>query len=234
MPKKSNQKVERSYFEMFHKDYPLPMGSIIYGDKPDVILEGERKIGIEITNFFLEEGNLPESEQVQRKAREKVISDAQRMYQASNRKKVEFTLGFDKTNPIRDQKSLVKKIVELAKYVEGWKTGGIRKDIFQEIPELSSVYLNAEEYTDARWKIVQGYRTPIMSTEKLRNIVKEKEDKSKEYKRCDTYWLLVVVDFVDRAQDQEIQIDEFEKIDSDVFEKIVVYKTLFGHVLETK
>src|SRR5258708_5925101 len=103
MPKKSKQERERYYFEMFRNDYPLPIGKICYGDKPDVILEGGRGIGIEITNFFLEEGRLPESEQVQSKAREEVVSKAQRIYQTRNGKKIELTFGFDKANPIRDQ-----------------------------------------------------------------------------------------------------------------------------------
>ncbi len=71
-----------------------------------------------------------------------------------------------------------------------------------------------------------------MSVEKLRAIVKDKEDQSGGYQHCDAYWLIVVVDFIDRAQDQEIQIDNFEKIASTVFEKVIVYKTHFGHVLE--
>ena len=52
MLKKSNKEIEQYYFEMFSRDYPLPIGTIEYGDKPDVILTGVRKIGIEITNFF--------------------------------------------------------------------------------------------------------------------------------------------------------------------------------------
>jgi hypothetical protein len=176
MTKKSKQEIEQYYFEMFRKDYPLPIGKICYGDKPDVILEGERKIGIEITNFFLEEGNLPESEQVQRKAREEVVSKAQRSYQMENGRKIELTFGFDKAHPIRDQNKVVKKIVELAKRVEGWETGEIRKNIFQAIPELSFAYLNAKEYEDSRWRVVQAYSVPIISIENLREIVKIKED----------------------------------------------------------
>jgi len=70
--------------------------------------------------------------------------------------------------------------------------------------------------------------------EKLRAIVSDKEAQSKSYQRCDAYWLVVVVDFIDPAQDQEIQIDGFEKIASTVFEKVIVYKTHFGHVFEAK
>ena len=136
MPKKSNKEIEEHYFEMFRRDYHLPVGSICYGDKPDVILNGERKIGVEITNLFLEEGNLPESEQVQREAREKVVSEAQRIYQEGHGKKIELTFGFTNAKPIRDKRKFVKNIVSLAKRVEGCETGHLSRDIFKDIPEL--------------------------------------------------------------------------------------------------
>jgi len=230
----SNQDIERHYFEMFLKDYPLPPGTIIYDDSPDVIVEGERRIGIEITNFFREEGSLSESEQAQRKLRDKVVSEAQRVYQAGNGKKIEITFGFDKANPIRDQKKLVRKLVELAKHIEKWETGEITKDTFKAIQELSFVYLNAKEYEDARWRVVQVHHVPVMSRDRLIDIVRDKEIRANKYKKCDAYWLLVVVDFINSAQDQEIQIDGFDKIQTEIFEKVIIYKSLFGHILEAK
>jgi hypothetical protein len=230
----SNQDIERHYFEMFLKDYPLPPGTITYDDSPDVIVEGERRIGIEITNFFLEEGSLSESEQAQRKLRDKVVSEAQRVYQAGSGKKIEITFGFDKANPIRDQKKLVRKLVELAKHIEKWETGEIIKDTFKTIQELSFVYLNTKEYEDARWKVVQVHNVPVMSRDGLIDIVRDKEIRANKYKKCDAYWLLVVVDFINSAQDQEIQIDGLDKIQTEIFEKVIIYKTLFGHILEAK
>ncbi len=73
MPTKTNQEIERYYFEMFREDYTLPSGTIIYRDRPDVIVEGESRIGVEITNCFLKNGSLPESEQVQSKCRGKNV-----------------------------------------------------------------------------------------------------------------------------------------------------------------
>lgn len=234
MAKRSKQEIERCYFEMFRRDYRLPEGAIIYGNKPDVILEGKRKIGIEVTNFFLENGSLPESEQVQKRAREAVVSKAQNIYLANGGKRIEFSFSFDKVAPIRNQETLANKIVTVAKNVDGLETGSIRKDVFKEIPELSDVYLNAKEYEDPKWRVVQCYSGQLMSMDKLRAIVSTKEEQSKCYQRCDTYWLVVVVDFIDRAQDQEIQISGFENIVSTVFEKVIVYKTCFGHVFEAK
>lgn len=84
MSKPSNQDIEKYYFEMFRTHYPLPSGTITYKDTPDVILDGVRKIGIEIKNFFLEDGSLSESEQTQNGLREKVVSSAQQTYLAEN------------------------------------------------------------------------------------------------------------------------------------------------------
>ena len=61
----NQQDIERYYFEKFQRSYLLPPGLICYADKPDVRIEGPRKIGIEMTNFYVTAGTLPASEQVQ-------------------------------------------------------------------------------------------------------------------------------------------------------------------------
>jgi len=230
----SNQDIEKYYFEMFRKDYPLPSGTLIYADSPDVVIDGERKIGIEITNFFHKPGNLPESEQIQGGWRGKVVSEAQRLYQLKYKRKFEISFGFDKSCPIRDQKSLVDQLIDLATQIQNCETGQIGRNYFKHIPQLSFVYLNNQEYEDTKWRIVQVHDVPMLAMERLVDIVKEKEQRSKKYEKCDAYWLLVVVDFMNPAQDQEIQIDTFRKVETEVFERVIVYKTLFGHVLEVK
>jgi len=232
MVRKSNKEMERYYFEKFRRDYPLP-GEPDYGDKPDVILKG-KKIGIEITNFYLDKGDLPESEQRQSKLRELVVSKAQQIYLANGGKRIELSFTFDKERPIRDQGQLAKKIAELAKSIEGRMAGVINKENFKEIPEISFVYLNPEEYEDTKWQVVQCYSGSVMDRAKLEEIVQAKEAKVKDYQPCDAYWLLVVVDFMNPAQDQEIEIDGFEKINSTTFEKVFVYKTISRQVLEAK
>ncbi|MFH1983786.1 MAG: hypothetical protein ABIL58_18250 [Pseudomonadota bacterium] len=234
MGKSSNQEIEKYFFEMFRKDYPLPSGNVVYGDSPDIVMDGERKIGIEITNFYHKPGSAPESEQIQNSWRGKVISEAQNFYEKQNGKKFEISFGFDKSNPIQNQKDLIKQIFDLATQIQNCETGQIRTDYFKQIPELSFVYLNNKEYRDNKWRIVQVYDVPILKMKRLLKIVRDKEHRSKKYEKCDAYWLLVVVDFMNRAQDQEIQVDNFEKVETDVFERVIVYKTLFGHVLEAK
>jgi len=234
MGTKSNRDIERYYFGMFCRHYQLPDGTIAYGDKPDVILDGERKIGIEITIFFLEDGTRPESEQVQRIAREAVVSKAQKLYVRDGGKRIKLSFSFDKANPIRDQEKLPKKLAEIAKKIEGQKTGEVSRNLFKDIPEVSFIYLISKEYEDAKWDVLQCYTGQIMSLEKLRTIVNKKEEQSKHYQPCDAYWLVVVVEPMDRAQDQEIRIDGTERIESTVFEKVIVYKPKFDHVFEAK
>lgn len=232
MPRKSNQEIEEHYFEMFRRCYQLPEGAVVHGDKPDVVLMGLRKVGIEITNFYLEDGALPESEQVQRRRREEIVSQAQEIYMSDGGRRVEVWFSFDKSCPIQKGRPIAKEIAASIKNLEGCSSGLIERSVFRHIPELWFVYLNAKEYDDASWRVNQCYDGRMMSGAGLRKIVEAKETRAKFYKPCDAYWLLVVVDTMDPAQDQEIQVDDLEKISSSVFEKIIVYNPLFGHVLE--
>lgn len=101
----SNQEIERYYFEKFREVYKLPEGEVIYGDRPDIIIDGSKKIGIEVTNSHIEEGTLPESEQIQRKMRECVLSKAQKQYLERNGKHIEVSFSFDNTHPILNKKN---------------------------------------------------------------------------------------------------------------------------------
>ena len=59
---KSQQETERHYFEQYREASGL-VAIPAYGDKPDVILHLDRKIGVEITNFYLRPGHDKASEQ---------------------------------------------------------------------------------------------------------------------------------------------------------------------------
>jgi hypothetical protein len=230
MPSTSNQRIERHYFELFRRIFQLPNGQVKYGDKPDVIIEGKKRIGIEVTRFFLERGELPQSEQNQRRIRENVIKKAHHKYMEKGGK-YEISFSFDKDYPIRDSKNLISKIVDVIFKLEASRTGAISKYFLNDIPELSFMYINPNMYTDPQWRITQLHDVQLMSVSRLKDIVREKENKAKNYNKCDAYWLLVVVDFIDPAQDQEIQIDGVE-LRSNFYEKIIIYKTAFEHVLE--
>jgi hypothetical protein len=233
MAKMSTSETERYYFEMFREAYGLT-GTPAYGDKPDVIIpEGDRSIGIEITNFFLKAGNLPESEQRQRLERRKVVEEAHHSYIGQGGKKFELTFTFNEQHPILDKTKVASALVALAKRAEDNPTGQLRSELFEDISELASVWLNAKEYDDAKWQVAQVYGVPLMSLSALKAIINDKERKANQYRPCDAYWLLVVVDFIDAAQDQEIPSDILNAVNSPVFENILIYKPQFGEIIQS-
>jgi hypothetical protein len=81
----TQQEIERDCFEKFRSVYPLPAGPVFFGDKPDVVIGGN-ELGIEITNFYVQDGSDPSSEQVQCWRREKSVSTAQKVYEQATGK----------------------------------------------------------------------------------------------------------------------------------------------------
>lgn len=134
-------------------------------------------------------------------------------------------LGFDLSLPLESDISRPdEEIAEFAERIDGRKTGQFpRKSL-----ATSRSYLLFGSLPNA-----SSHNTK-MSISRLREIVKYKEARAREYTSCDSYWLLVVTDFIDRAQDQNLHTEGFETVVSDVFEKIIVYKTGFGYLLESK
>ena len=124
-------------------------------------------------------------------------------------------------------------LVALAKRAEDNPTGQLRSELFEAIPELASVWLNAKEYDDAKWRVAQVYGVPLMSLSALKAIINDKERKANQYRPCDAYWLLVVVDFIDAAQDQEIPSNILNSVNSPVFENILIYKPQFGEIVQS-
>ncbi|HEV2382668.1 MAG TPA: hypothetical protein VG206_23110 [Terriglobia bacterium] len=230
----TKQEKERYYFEMFRSDYSLPDGNVEYGDRPDVVLRGDKKIGIEITNLFHQDGSLCESEQRQRILRSEVVSKAHHIYRGRHGRRFKLSFSFDKAIPIHDPDDLAEKMAKLAASVESKPTGSLWRDVFRHIPELDFIYLNANEYEDSRWRVSQGHTVPRVSVSRLKEVITAKETKCREYRPCDSYWLLVIVDFMDRAQDQQFWADDFNDVASDFFERIVLYKTLTREVLERR
>jgi hypothetical protein len=272
----TKQERERHYFEMFRKAYTLPAGTVEYRDRPDVVIDGPRSIGFEITNFYASEGENPGSEQVQRIRRKAVVSLAQTLYLKTGGANNVITFGFDKGHPLQDMPGVAAQIAAMAHRIEGLGNGQIRRDHFRDIPELDFVYLYARElqYSDeldpdfpsgqpdasehftafaeyrnrrdaralregvykplpftGKWRLTQTHNFGLMSKARLTEIIREKEVKARLYAPCDAFWRLIVVDFMDPAQEQEIRVDGL-MIASNVFQRIIVYKPSFEHVVE--
>lgn len=231
---KTKRETEATYFQLFAQSYKLPKGKIRYGDKPDVTIRGIQKLGIEITNFYHTNGNLPNSEQKQRIKRTSAIKLAHKNYLEQTKKNHNVSFGFSKNHPIKNPEQLAARIAVCCMKVPLPQKGWLPKKNFSSIPELESIYFDDREYAKPRWRIHYVPHVPTMSLAELKKIILSKEQKSKQYRPCDALWLLIIVDTLDPAQEQEIGIKGIETISSTVFEKIIIFKTPITDVIELK
>jgi len=141
-PRLSQQEIERHYFELFRESYTLPAGEIDYGDKPDVIISGARKLGIEITNFYREDGSVVGSEQRQATRRASVASLSHELYLNNGGKNIEVKLNFSRSHPIEDDKAVAAKIAEFVAGIEDRETGTVPRHLHEHIPRrMTDAYL---------------------------------------------------------------------------------------------
>lgn len=232
MTRASNQEIERYYFEQFRTHYAIPDGEVEFTDKPDVVIRGETDIGIEIANLYLTPGADPASEQIQRVRRADVIERAQALHIAAGGRPIECWFDFEPSHPIMSVERVASAIARLIAEVQRSVSGVIPGHIFEHICELRFAYSNGEEYSDAKWRPVQSYSAPFLSIERVRSLVTEKVEKLKGYRLCDRYWLLLVVDFMDPAQDQDIRWPAGMGTLRTPFERVLIYKPQFGQVTE--
>ncbi|MBB4196296.1 hypothetical protein CCR94_05580 [Rhodoblastus sphagnicola] len=229
----SNQQIEQAHFEEFRKAYALPPGEIKYSDKPDVFLKGDRTIGIEITNFYVRPNEAEGSEQTQRPLRDAIISKAHKLYRKAGGKEIILSIAFDPEIRItKDRcKVLPQILANFATQIDTQPEGQIDTDSYPEMPELNWIHTSGREFQNGNFELVQSYSVPIMPVARLNDIVTEKEGKAADYHKCDAYWLLIVVDFWNPAQDQEITTQPI-KLASKVFEKIILFKTCHRQIVE--
>ncbi len=231
VPRWSNLDVEKHYFSRFAEDFSLPNGRIEHGDKPDVIVHGARKIGIEIANLYLKDGANPASEQVQRHRREAVLRKAQALYQSETRSRYELTVSFDPSNPILKDDAVAARLAEFACSIEFGREGFFVGEILGGIPEVYSVSKSAKEYEDALWKVAQVYDGKLLSIPRIASELEDKHEKIGQYSACDEYWLLLIVDMMDPAQDQEIDWPLGGSRLRSRFKKVLIYKPQFRRYL---
>ena len=227
MSRPSNQEIEKYYFELFTKDFLLPNGELEYGDKPDVIIRGTKNIGIEIANLYLVDGAAEASEQVQRKRRENVIKLAEADYKLKSNLCYEFHISFDSKIPIIDVESIATKLVNFIISIEETLGNFFTSNAFNISPEIYSVYRSPKQYPDAKWQTSQVFDGKDLHITRVREIVQQKNEKISGYIHCDSYWLLLIVDFMDSAQDQEIEWPADEAPIECKFEKVIIYKPQF-------
>lgn len=232
MSRPSNREIEQYYFDQFRANFPLPAGEVEYGDKPDVVIHGERKLGIEIANLYLTDGVDPNSEQVQRKRREAAVRDAQKRHSLAGGRKIELTVSFDPAHPITNTQEVAGSLATVAHSIENLPAGVLSRRHFAQVPHLSFVYHNPTEYLDSLWRVSQVFSVPDLSVNRVAQLAATKQQLLANYEQCDAYWLLLVVDFMDRAQDQEIGWPVESSSLKTSYDRVIIYKPQFSQWIE--
>jgi hypothetical protein len=232
MSRPSTRAVERHYFEQFRSHYQLPVGEVEYGDKPDVVIRGPETIGIEIARLYVRAGNDPASEQVQRVRRREVLDRAQALHLSTGGTRIELSVDFQPERPVTQVEPVAKALAALADRTAELPSGLIDPSLFADTPEVRLVYRNANEYIDATWRAVQSHTVPSLAIDRVRTVIREKAEKAQTYRHCNAYWLLLVVDLMDRAQDQDLEWPANGAAVESPFERVLLYKPQFGHVVQ--
>jgi hypothetical protein len=232
MNRPSNREIEKYYFDQFRGHFPMPVGEVEHGDKPDVVIHGERMLGIEIANLYLTHGGDPKSEQVQRKRREAVVRMAQTQHSRVGGERIELTVSFNPACPITDVKTVASSLAAVAQSIQHLSAGMLPQLHFSHIPQLNSVYHNPTEYFDAKWRVTQVFSGVDLAVNRVAQLVANKEQLLAEYKNCDAYWLLLVVDFMDPAQDQEIVWPGNVAPLKTTYERVIIYKPQFAQWIQ--
>lgn len=225
MTTESQRVLERAYYNNFIQHCPLaPKGNVEYSDKPDVLVRNTDLLGIEIANIYHNHGKEVSSEQIQSRRRSSVIKKAHALYQSSENPQFEFWLDFDPSFPITD-------INEVAHRVNACALQAIKQNDeysafkgFSECPELRFLYHDGNEYKNPNWKSIQSYHIPPLNPQRVIDIVISKDQKVKNYRKCDRYWLLLIVDFWDPAQDQNLIWASDTRIGATSFDRIIIFK----------
>jgi hypothetical protein len=231
MPRVTAREIEHYYFEQFRKHFQMPEGEVVYADKPDVRVYGARTLGVEIARLYITEGSDPASEQVQSVRRDQVLAQAQALHRRGGGRPIELNVDFDPTLPILDAGQSAKKLAKLAHEIQHHPVT-LAGELSGNAEGLRFVHHNGLEYPDAKWRKTQIFSVPPLDTARLQSVVEEKTKKATDYAACDEYWLLLVVDFMDPAQDQELTLPHGFGLPKSRFEKVLVYKPQFGQVVE--
>ncbi len=223
--RRTNREIEILCFELYRSQFSVPPGDVHYADKPDVVIEGARCIGFEIASLYLEHGTNPASEQVQQSRREAALKRAQAAHVAAGRKNFELHVAFAAKHPIINVKAVSAALVSIAsRIVDDQPSGFLMRNEFKGTPEIADVYLNPKLYPDSHWRTSQVFTVPNLAVPMVRDIVAQKDRLLFNYAPCDEYRLLLVVDFMDSAQDQDLRWPDGEPPVETAFSEVVIFK----------
>lgn len=196
-----NEVEEKSILNRFKSNFSaFPEGEIEQSDQPDFIVDGTRKIGIEITQIFQDQENLEGSilrrtETYQRLLLEDII-DVLRDRKSPiclldiSLNHLNFTTWIKpKTLAKRCANEICKNLPkdsDFSNFTLTIQNEGQLPDFIYDLTIWFSSSLTDFEYVES-----SGGVGMILTNEKLQFVLNKKEKLLKAYKECDEYWLII-------------------------------------------
>ena len=215
-------KIFERFFNTFANEFNLNDGWE-QQEKPDfIVYQNNKKIGVELTRYNIE------GEEKQSALCNAVVKEAQIEYLKINSNNIQLSIDFNRDFPILNKTKFVRKLRALAVSLCNEATGQVSNDKFAQIKELRYVSLYSElDNIWPNWEVSQIHSTPNFSNTEFEKIIKKKELKSIDYEICDENWLLVSMDFMNRAQDSNVDVEIMVHHYSSIFSKIILYRTAY-------
>jgi hypothetical protein len=161
---------------------------------------------------------------MQSKRRAQVIAQAQKHYRSYDNPELEFWVDFDPSIPIRSVEDSAQRLAIIAAKNSNPGIPLSRYKPELDFPELRYLAHNGIVYSDSKWRPSQTYEIPNLNVSRVQDIIFQKTQKMTAYAKCDLYWLLLVIDFWDPAQDQALCWPIGERVEMTPFERILVFK----------
>lgn len=192
---------EKSILERFKLHYPnFPIGIIHCTDKPDFIVEGDLKLGIEITQIFKDQdSNNGSFLRTMESYKRNLLNDIVFLLKNDNIPRCLVSLAFNSnglSNKIKP-KIIAEKCVEdiLEKFCSEEIQNRIRYTIENDgqLPELINSYTLWFDSSLEETAFVEttGGVGSIITNREIQFILDKKEISKKLFQSCDFYWLII-------------------------------------------
>lgn len=236
MTKKRQKIFESHYLYAFKKHFSeFPSGEILAGEEPDFVVDDPnsgRSCGIEVANFYISDGSDFKSEQRQKAARVRLLRKIEKDYSTVASQPYVFYIDFDPRMPILDDLNRHKEIVHAIRNLVSSKTKVSLYRPFVQFPEIRHIYAELKSGSVSEWNLNQVYEVPLVDWSRVSTIIEGKSNKVKSYQPCDRYWLLLVIESWDPAQDQVFPNNVSQNLVISPFERVFIYKTVTNEVVE--
>lgn len=233
--------LERSIFSKFQKAYhEFPSGEVVHADKPDFIIEGSRRIGVEITRMFQDHFNQSGSmlklvEEYQRK----VLMSLTELLRQNKMPHcvVSIDLGDSrfpsKIHPHEVARSCAADIVRRTKS-EVSTDFPINVENYGQLPIVVKsweliFHSGLSDYYPMETANAIGKE---INNDNLQYILNKKELAKKKFTTCDIYWLVINVGSFASDYYPEISV-KMDQIATS-FDKVFVLKYLESEIIELK